>query len=306
MPRLPTGALLLAAAGALASGCGGGAGAGSGELQVVATTTQVADLARSVARERAEVRSLLKPGSDPHGYEPRPSDVRALAEAKLVVRSGGEVDEWLTDVLEGAGGEARELDLIEELPGGEGPRDPHWWQDPRSAMAAVAAIRDKLSEVDPDGRAAYGRNARAYVRKLRRLDRRVARCIDRVPAARRKFVTSHDALGPFAARYGLKVVGALIPSRSTQAQPSLRDTERLVEQIRAQGVAAIFPESALAPRLERAVSRQAGAKVGEPLWVDSLGPPGSSGATYLGAMAANARALVKGMSAGRSSCDPSV
>jgi ABC-type Zn uptake system ZnuABC Zn-binding protein ZnuA len=99
-------------------------------------------------------------------------------------------------------------------------------------------------------------------------------------------------------------VGALIPSLSTQAQPSAKATERLVRQIRREGVKAIFPETALNPKLERAVSREADAKVGKALWGDSLGPKGSSGATYLEAIAANTQAMVAGMTGGAESCRP--
>ncbi len=98
------------------------------------------------------------------------------------------------------------------------------------------------------------------------------------------------------------MIGAVIPSLSTQAQPSARDVRRLVDQIRATGVEAIFPESGLSEKLERAISREAGAEVGGKLWADTLGPAGSSGATYLTAMQANAQTLASGMSGGRVSC----
>ena len=98
-----------------AAGCGGDAASGDGRLSVVATTTQAADFARNVAGERAEVRAMLRPGADPHDYEPRPSDVAAIAEAGLVVRSGGEVDDWLGDVLENAGEDATPVALIESV-----------------------------------------------------------------------------------------------------------------------------------------------------------------------------------------------
>ena len=157
---------------------------------------------------------------------------------------------------------------------------------------------------DPAGRATYRRNAARYMRRLRALDRSIAACIDEIPPARRKLVTSHDALGYYARRYGLQVIGALIPSLSTNAQSSARDIERLVSQIERERVEAVFPESSLTPKLERAVSRETGARVGKALWADSLGPKGSSGATYLGSLKANTAALVSGLSGGRVSCTP--
>jgi ABC-type Zn uptake system ZnuABC Zn-binding protein ZnuA len=163
-------------------------------------------------------------------------------------------------------------------------------------------IRDALSDADPQGRGTYERNADAYLRKLRALDAEIADCMRRVPADKRKLVTTHDALGYFADRYGLEVVGALIPSLSTQAQPSARDIDELVDQIRSEGVEAIFPETALNQRLEDAVSREAGAQVGGQLWTDALGPQGSGAETYLDAMRKNADTMAEGMSGGAVTC----
>ena len=127
--------------------------------------------------------------------------------------------------------------------------------------------------------------------------------MERVPPGKRKLVTTHDALGYFAERYGLEVIGAVIPSLSTQAQPSARDIDALVEQIEHEGVEAIFPEVAVSQRLEQAVSRESGAEVGRELWTDSLGDEGSGAETYLKAMRVNTAALVEGMSGGRARCD---
>jgi ABC-type Zn uptake system ZnuABC Zn-binding protein ZnuA len=293
---------------AAAAGCGSDSGSGSdADVTAVATTTEVADLVRNVGGERVDVRGLLSPGADPHGYEPRPSDAASIADAAVVFRSGGELDEWLDELVDNAGGDADTVDLIESvetIPGGhdEGETDPHWWQDPRNALLAVAAIREALTDADPAGRRVYERNAAAYARVLHRLDQELAACIEKVPAAKRKLVTTHDSLGYFADRYGIEVVGSVLPSLSTQAQASAGDVQRLVEQIRSEGVEAIFPESSVNPDIERAIAREAGAEVGEPLYADSLGAEGSPGETYAGALAADARALVRGMSGGRVDC----
>jgi ABC-type Zn uptake system ZnuABC Zn-binding protein ZnuA len=284
---------------ALVCGCGG-----SGDdapVQAVATTTQVADLVRNVAGERASVDSILRPNSDPHDYEPRPSDAVAVSQADVVFRSGGDLDGWLDDVLDSAGGDAERVTLIDSVR--RDGEDPHWWQDPRNAILAVRATRDALIEADPKGRAGYERRAAAYTRRLRALDAQVASCLGRVPAAQRKLVTTHDALGYFARRYGIEVIGAVIPSLSTQAQPSAQDVNALVDQIEREHVKAVFPEAALPRKLEQAISREAGAKVGGELWADTLGPRGSSGATYVDAIRSNARTLAEGMSGGRVTCD---
>jgi len=285
---------------AVVVGCGDGGGDDDAGVRVAATTTQVADLVAHVGGKRVALDSILRPNSDPHEYEPRPSDAAALAKADVVFRSGGDLDEWLDEVVDSAGGGAEQVTLIDSVKRADD--DPHWWQNPRNAILAVAAIRDALIDADPSGRAGYERRAAAYTTRLRRLDAEVAGCLDRVPRAKRKLVTTHDALGYFAARYGIEVIGAVIPSLSTQAQPSAKDVGELVGQIKREGVEAIFPEASLSRRLEQAISRESGAEVGGQLWADTLGPAGSSGATYVEAIQANAVELAKGMSGGSVTC----
>jgi zinc/manganese transport system substrate-binding protein len=291
----------------VAAGCGGdedGVPSGDPAVRAVATTTQVGDFVRQVGGERVAADQILEPNADPHDYEPRPSDAVNLGEADLVFRSGGDLDEWLDELIDSAGGEARPVDLIDSVRTIRGPdaADPHWWHDPHNVERAVNAIRDALAEADPRGREIYRRNASAYLARLRRLDREVAACVERIPVARRKLVTTHDALGYYAGRYGLQVVGALIPSLSSQAQPSSKDTAALVDQIDRLEVRAIFPESSLSPKLERAVARETGAEVGEALWADTLGSEGSSGATYIDSIRANTQSIVGGLSGGNVDC----
>ena len=156
-----------------------------GRVRVVATTTQAADLARQVAGDRAQVKGILAPNSDPHDYEVRPGDLKALVHADLVIRSGGDVDAWLDGAIDSAGTDAPVLTLIDAA-GAEG-EDPHWWQDPRRAERAVGAIGAALAKADPAGAAAYRQRADAYRRDLRSLDAAVARCVreDRRPAEAR-------------------------------------------------------------------------------------------------------------------------
>lgn len=287
------------------SGCGEEPGSDA-TVSVVASTTQVADLAANVAGERADVRAILEPTSDPHEYEPRPSDAEALAGADLVLGSGGEVDFWLAQLVEGSGSDAPVVELIDSvraIPGAEGEElDPHWWQDPMNASLAIDAIRDQLADIDPGGREVYADNAAAYAAELRRLDSQVARCMSRVPASQRKLVTSHDALGPYAARYDVEIIGAAIPALTTQAQASAGETAELIELIRETDVRTIFPEAGVSAELETAIADGSGAAVGDELWADALGPAGSDGATYLEAMASNTVKLVDGFTGGAVAC----
>jgi ABC-type Zn uptake system ZnuABC Zn-binding protein ZnuA len=292
--------MVTALIGSLLAGCGEEDAAGPGvALEVVATTTQAADLARNVGGDRAHVTGLLAANGDPHDYELRPHDVEAIAEAGLVVRSGGEVDEWLEEAIEASGTDARVLDLSAHVR--RRADDPHWWQDPINALGAVAAIDAAMRQADPAGAANYRDNAGSYARRLRRLDVAVERCFAGIPTVARKLVTTHDALGYYADRYGIEVIGTVIPSLSTEAQPSAGDTAALIETIREAGVEAVFAESSVSSKVEAAIAREAGARVGDELWADSLGPPGSSGDTYLRSVAANTRAIVDGLGGRRCS-----
>jgi ABC-type Zn uptake system ZnuABC Zn-binding protein ZnuA len=305
-------AAALAALGALAAGCGGSTGdGGSDRVDVVATTTQIADWARQVGGDLEDVHQILQPNSDAHDYEPRPADVRATAGARLVLENGDELDHWMGKVVDEAGGDPTVVVLGDHVPirragetsGPEASRyDPHWWHDPRNAIAGVEQIRDALAEADPDHANAYRANAAAYVARLRQLDAGIRECIDRVQKPERKLVTDHDAFGYFAGRYGLSVVGAVLPSQTTQAQPSARDTARLVELIEREHVKAVFPESSINPRLAETIARETGASSDYTLYGDSLGPKDSPGATYLSMEAANADAVARGLSGGRVHC----
>ena len=303
------GAALLAA---LAAGCGAGSDkAGPGQVKVVATTTQIGDFARAVGGDRAKVVQLLKPNTDPHDYEPRPADVRETADAAVVLENGDRLDRWMGQVVKQAGGRPHVIDLGDRAPvklpgetsGEEASRhDPHWWHDPRNAEAAVTAIRDALGNANPDARAVYARNADAYLARLRALDRGIADCLGRVPAPQRKLVTDHDAFDYFARRYAITVVGAVIPSQTTQAQASAKDVAELSRLIRREGVKAVFPESSINPKLARAIADQTGATSDFTLYGDTLGPKGSSGATYLTMEQANADAMARGFTGGAQRC----
>src|SRR4051794_38799913 len=273
----------------LLAGCG--STVQTGGPRVVATTTQLGDIARNVA-PGAQVTTILAPNTDPHEYEVRPRDVKALAKADVVLRSGGEPDEWLDGALDAAGVDAGDV-LDVGAAAGRDARDPHWWQDPLRAMRAATAI----------GRAIPGADAGPYVRRLHALDLGVRACLARVPVGQRRMVTSHDALGYFARRYDIAVVGTVIPARSTAGQPSAGEVARLVAAIRSTGVRAIFAESAVNPKVERAIAREAGARVGDELYADALGPHGSAGATYIGSIEANTRALVEGFTGEKANCE---
>jgi zinc/manganese transport system substrate-binding protein len=295
----------------LVAGCGGSS-SDSNEVSVVATTTQVGDFVRQVGGDRVDVTQILAPNSDPHDYEPRPDDVTNTAEAEIVFTNGDDLDPWMEQVVSDSGSDAKIVNLGAGVPvklpgessGEEASQyDPHWWHDPRNSEEAVREIAAQLSAVDPDDKATFEANAAAYDANLKMLDAGIQRCMDSVQAADRKLVTDHDAFGYFAERYGIQVVGAVIPSQTTQAQPNAKDVTDLADLIRKEGVKAIFPESSLSPELAETIASQTGAQVGQELYGDTLGPEGSSGDTYLKMEAANANAMVEGFTGGQSRCE---
>ena len=291
--------------------CGSDSGDNGGRPVVVATTTQIADFARAVGGGDVVVHQILKPNTDPHDYEPRPSDVTQTANAKVVLENGDNLDKWMGDIVKQSGGHPAVVDLGAVVPvkragessGNEASRyDPHWWHDPRNARDAVLKIRDTLAQSDPRHTAEYDRRAQRYVGQLDALDTGIQKCFAAVPAGERKLVTDHDAFGYFAERYGITVIGAVIPSQTTQAQPSAGDTAKLAALIRREHVKAIFPESSLNRKLANALAQATGATSDHTLYGDTLGRQGSRGATYIGMEEVNADAMVRGFTGGASGC----
>ena len=312
--RVPRAAAVAAALGSLALlgvGCGGPGDGGEGKLDVVATTTQLGDFVRNVGGEVVEVDQILQPNTDPHDYEPRPSDVEGAAGAKLVFASGDNLDAWVDQVVSDSGSDAEVIDVGVKVPirlpgessGAEASRyDPHWWHDPRNAEAAVRQIERALVAADPSQKTSFERNADAYLSELKALDAGIAKCIDSVPPRQRKLVTDHDAFGYFANRYGIEVLGAVIPSQTTQAQASAKDLSELAKTIEAENVKAIFPESSLSPKVAEAIARQTGASADYTLYGDTVGPEGSGGETYVRMEEANADEMVRGFTGGERGC----
>jgi ABC-type Zn uptake system ZnuABC Zn-binding protein ZnuA len=281
-----------------AAGCadqGGDEAAGPSRLDVVATTMVLGDFARQVGGDRVRVTGLLGPDADPHEYEPTPSDADAVAGADLVVENGAGLDDWLGDLLDTAGADAPRVTAVEGielLPSEEEgfAGDPHVWHDPAAARRMVDAIAAGLAAADPGGRATYTANAARYGRELERMARRIRERFAAIPAERRRLVTTHDAFGYFARAYDVEVAGSVLPSVTTETEPSARQVDALVRDLRRLGVRTIFTEEAVDPRLERQIAAEAGAEVSTSLYADVLAAEGPE-ATFVGAELANAEAM---------------
>jgi ABC-type Zn uptake system ZnuABC Zn-binding protein ZnuA len=292
-------ALVVAGCSASGGDAGGDRTGGGGRLRVVATTTQVADLAANVGGDRAQVTSLLKPGIDPHDYEPSPADIDAIAHADLVLENGVGLEAWLGDTIDSSGFDGPVADTSQglRLRMVGGAADPHIWQNPRNAERMAANIERGLAAADPSAATTFQANLAAYTRQLQALDSEVQRQIDSL--ANKRLVTNHDAFGYYIDRYGLQLVGSVIPSFDTSAELSGRDIRDLVARIKATRVKAVFSETSLPPRTAETIGREAGVKVvtGEDaLYGDTLGPRGSDGDTYIKMIRHNTRTIVSNLS----------
>jgi manganese/iron transport system substrate-binding protein len=289
----------------LAAGCSGDEPAGSAggqgaALEVVATTTQVADFARVVGGDRVRVTNLIKPNVDAHDYEPSPADIDAIARADVVLQNGVGLEEWLDDTIQSSGFQGPVADTsrgvaLRQDEGGE--RDPHIWQDPRNAQVMAANVERALAAAEPAAAPGFAARLAAYTRELRALDAEVARQIDSL--ANKKLVTNHDAFGYYIDRYGLELVGSVIPSADTSAELSGRDIRDLVARIRATKVKAVFTEASLPASAAETIAAEAGVKVvaGEgALYGDSLGPAGSDADTYVKMIRHNTATIVANLS----------
>jgi ABC-type Zn uptake system ZnuABC Zn-binding protein ZnuA len=286
---------------ALGSACSSNSndGAAPDGIRVVATTAQIAALAREVGGDRIDLRGIVPAGADAHDFEPVASDLVAIERADVILRHGAGLDDWLDHTLDAAGDATvvTVTDGIELQPpalaaeDGDTGLDPHVWHDPDLAIAMLENVAQALRDADPNGHEIYDANSAAYAQELRDIKAGIQALVDEIPPDRRKLVTNHDAFGYFARAFGLTVVGAVIPGTSTQAEASAKQTAALLELIRRENVKAIFAESSVNASLARTLADDAGVRIVDDLFGDSLGPPGSGADTVDGMLLANARKI---------------
>lgn len=277
------------------------------DVFVVATTAQIGALAQEVGADLVDVQVLVGAGVDPHDYSATPADLRAIADADVVLKNGIGLDDFLDDLLTAAEGEAEVVVVTEGVTLIEGGHthdddedahdhahdnhvdfDPHVWHDPANARIMVDNIVTPLRTVDPENAATYEANGDAYKQVLDDTDADIRKLIESIPPENRKLVTTHDAFGYFIHAYGLEFTGAVIPSLSTDAEPSAQDLATLAETIERDAVRAIFVEDTVDPRIAEQLASDTGVSVVYGLYSDSLGEPGSGADTIHGMLLANA------------------
>jgi len=262
------------------------------KVRVVATFSILADLARSVGGDAVEVASLVAPNGDAHAYAPSPADAKRLADAKLILVNGLGFEGWIDRLVKASGSKAQVTVATKGIKprqmkddDGHDHTDPHAWQSVANAKIYVANIRDALATVDPARKATYEANATAYLARLDALDQEIKTAIAAIPAARRKIITTHDAFGYFAAAYGLQMIAP--QGVSTEAEVSARDVAKIIRQIKAQKIPAVFLENVADPRLMQRIAEESGAKIGGKLYSDALSDAKGPAPTYIDMMRSN-------------------
>jgi zinc/manganese transport system substrate-binding protein len=286
------------------SGLSGGATAAD-KIKAVASFSILGDMVKQVGRDRVEVITLVGPDGDTHVYEPTPADAKNLAASQILFINGLGFEGWM-DRLEKSSGFTGNVvvaskgvslrTMVEE----EGDKektitDPHAWQSLANGKLYVANIRDGLIAVDPEGKAAYEANAAKYLDEIAKEEEAVKRAIARLPKDRRKLITSHDAFGYFGAAYGLEIIAP--EGVSTESEASAQDVAKIIRQIQAKHIPAVFMENITDHRLLDQIARETGAKIGGELYSDALSPADGPAPTYLDMFAHNIDTLTAALSA---------
>ncbi len=294
------------------------------KISVIATFSILADMVRNVGGERVSVSALVKPGSDAHVYRPTPATAAEIKRARVVVENGLGFEGWLERLvassgykgvrvvasqgikpleLKGAGGEkhhghghGHESGHHKHDHSDHGPSDPHGWQSIKNGIQYVANIVEGLCSADPGGCDEYKKNAADYSDRLKALDKEVATRLSAIPKSRRKLITSHNAFGYFAQRYGVSIYSP--EGVSTESEASAKDVAKLIRQIAVDDIKALFIENVSDARLVEQIARETGLKPAGRLYSDALSREGEA-ATYLGMMRANGTAIAEALEAGR-------
>jgi len=272
------------------------------KLPVVATFSILGDFVKNVGGDRVSVALLVGPEGDAHVYQPSPADAKKLAGAKVIFVNGFKFEGWIDRLIKASGSKAslvvatkgiKPREMAEEdhdAKKGKTPEhgvDPHAWQSIANARVYVANIRDALIAADPAGQEIYQKNAADYSAKLAAVEIEVKEGIAKIPAERRKIITSHDAFGYFGATYGFEFIAP--QGVSTETEVSARDVAKIIRQIKAQKIPAVFIENVSDPRLMQRIADETGAKIGGKAYSDALSAEGGPAATYIDMMRHNIR-----------------
>ncbi len=273
---------------------------------VVASTTQIADLARQISGDRLDVRSILAPGADPHTYQPTPDDVQIVLQADLCLENGLHLEgkSWMATLARDAGKQLVTTTIgikpLEIGANGETVPDPHAWFTPRNAAVYVNNILKAFELFDPPHKDEYRARAKLLLQQLRVLDAWIREMVSQIPPQQRILVTTHDAFNYFCHEYKFNPSNnylSIAPvgwSTGGEVGAGMTPERRrlVIESIRNSGAPAIFVETSINPKLIREIARDTGVKIGGSLYSDSMGERNSAGETYVGMMRENVLLIV--------------
>jgi zinc/manganese transport system substrate-binding protein len=273
-------------------------------LPVVASFSILGDFVKNVGGDRVAVESLVGPNGNAHVYAPSPNDAKKAADAKLVFVNGLGFEGWLERLVKASGTKAPVVVATQGIKPLErasehghdhnhGRADPHAWQSVANAKVYVANIRDALIAADPADKEVYTANAAAYLAKLDALEREVREVIAKIPADRRRVITSHNAFGYFQDAYGVNFTAP--QGVSTEAEASAKDVAAIISQIKKQKFPAVFLENVTDPRQMQQIAQETGAKVGGMLYSDALTDANSDAPTYIDLIRHNLRQLASAL-----------
>ena len=267
--------------------------------EVLTTFTVLADLAQNVAGDRLNVRSIVKPGSEIHGYQPTPSDIEQASSADLIVENGLGLELWARKFTANAGdiptltlSEGMEPLLIEE-DAYAGKPNPHAWMSPQRTMIYVDQLEQAFSKLDPDGAEQFKANAVAYKSSLQVLDQELRSALETIPAERRVLVSCEGAFTYLASDYGLEE--AYLWPVNAESQVTPRRMARLIQTVRDRKIPAVFCESTVSDRAQKQVAAESGARFGGTFYVDSLSKADGPAPTLLKLQRHNVALLINGL-----------
>ncbi len=257
----------------------------SDKMKVAASFSILGDMVKQVGGDRVEIVTFVGPNGDAHVYEPTPADAKALSESKILFINGLGLEGWMTR-LENSSGFKGEVVTASK---GVKPRtmvedektitDPHAWQSLANGEIYAANIRDALIAADPAGKATYEANAKTFIDRMAAMETDVKQAVAKLPPARRKIITTHDAFGYFGAAYGMEFIAP--EGVSTESEASAQDVAKIIRQIKTEKVPAVFLENVTDSRMLDQIARETGAKIGGTLYSDALSPPDGPAGTYL-------------------------
>jgi zinc/manganese transport system substrate-binding protein len=288
------------------------------KVKAVASFSILGDMVREIGGDRVEVVTLVKPDSDAHVFSPTPADAKTLSGADIFFVNGLGFEGWMERLEKSSGFKGKTVVVskgVKPLTMEEGGHhhgeeehaqaddddhdehevtDPHAWQDLANGKLYVANIRDGLIAADPEGKAVYEANAAEYLAALDKEDAAVKAALALLPPERRKMITSHDAFGYFGKAYGLEIIAP--EGVSTESEASAQDVAKIIRQIRAEKIPAVFLENVTDRRLLDQIARETGAKIGGVLYSDALSGPDGPAPTYLDMFRHNVGALTAALS----------